>query len=53
MNVVMRDDGHFIELQGTAERDAFDRDLMNQMLDLAEKGCSELVTLQKKALDLG
>ena len=52
MNVVMNDAGHFIEVQGTAEGAAFDRAAMNQLLDLAQGGISELIALQKRALDL-
>lgn len=52
MNVVMTDDGHFIEVQGTAEGAAFDRATMNALLDLAQKGIGELIMLQKKALGL-
>lgn len=50
MNVVMTGSGKFIEVQGTAEQEAFDRDLLNQLLDLASRGCAELTDLQKKAL---
>lgn len=52
MNVVMNDAGHFIELQGTAEGDAFDRPTMNQLVDLADAGIRELIRLQKQALRL-
>lgn len=52
MNVVMTDAGHFIEVQGTAEGAAFDRDTMNQLLDLAESGISDLIALQKQVLGL-
>ncbi|MFM8467326.1 MAG: ribonuclease PH [Oxalobacteraceae bacterium] len=52
MNVVMNDAGHFIELQGTAEGDAFDRATMNQLMDLADAGIHELIRLQKQALGL-
>ncbi len=52
MNVVMNEAGHFIELQGTAEGDAFDRATMNQLLDLADAGIRELIRLQKQALGL-
>ncbi len=45
-NVVMTDSSEFIELQGTAEEKPFSRDMLNQMLTLAEKGCRELHTLQ-------
>ena len=50
MNVVMTGSGKFIEVQGTAEQEAFDRDLLNQLLDLASAGCAQLTELQKKAL---
>jgi ribonuclease PH len=52
MNVVMTDLGHFVEVQGTAEGAAFSRAGMNRLLDLAEQGIRELVTLQKQALGL-
>ena len=52
MNVVMTDAGHFIEVQGTAEGAAFDRNGMNRLLDLAQAGIADLITLQKRALGL-
>jgi len=52
MNVVMTEAGHFVEVQGTAEGEAFDRDGMDRLLDLAEQGIRELVGLQKQALGL-
>ncbi len=52
MNVVMTEQGHFIEVQGTAEGAAFDRAGMNRLLDLAEGGIAQLVRLQKQALGL-
>ncbi|SFX38457.1 ribonuclease PH [Marinospirillum alkaliphilum] len=51
MNVVMTEAGQFIEVQGTAEGQPFSRDEMNAMLELAEKGCRELIELQKQALE--
>ena len=50
MNVIMNADGHFIEVQGTAEGNAFTRDEMNQMLALAEKGIGEIIEIQDKVL---
>ncbi len=50
MNVVMNDQGHFIEVQGTAEGAAFDRAAMNRLLDLAQAGIADLIHLQKQAL---
>ncbi|WP_020652766.1 ribonuclease PH [Massilia niastensis] len=52
MNVVMTEQGHFIEVQGTAEGAAFDREGMNRLLDLAQLGIADLVRLQKQALGL-
>lgn len=45
-NVVMTGDGELIEVQGTAEGDPFSRDLLDTMLDYAEKGIGELVAIQ-------
>jgi ribonuclease PH len=50
MNVVMTAEGHFIEVQGTAEGAAFTRREMNALLALAEQGVQELVRLQGEAL---
>lgn len=50
MNVVCSGDGRFIEVQGTAEGTPFDRDLLNQLLDLAVAGCKDLTALQNQAL---
>jgi ribonuclease PH len=50
MNVVMTGAGHFVEVQGTAEGVAFTRAEMDRLLQLAEKGIAELVTLQAAAL---
>ena len=49
-NVVMNGKLELIEVQGTAEAGSFSRAQMNQMLDLAEKGISELVTAQNQVL---
>jgi|TARA_R110000772_G_scaffold48719_5_gene111351 ribonuclease PH len=50
MNVVMGEDGGFIEVQGTAEGQPFQRDEMNAMLDLAETGIRQLFEAQRLAL---
>jgi ribonuclease PH len=50
MNVVCTGDGRFVEVQGTAEREPFDRKLLDQLLDLAVTGCAELSGLQQAAL---
>ena len=53
LNLVMTDDGSIIEVQGTAEGEAFDREQLNTMLDLGEKGIRELFALQLKVLSDG
>lgn len=50
MNVVMNDAGAYIEVQGTAEGHAYRRDELNAMLDLAGKGITELMAIQRAAL---
>ncbi len=50
MNVVMTGDGRFIEVQGTAEGEPFDRALLDQLLSLAAQGCVDLTKLQQAAL---
>ena len=52
MNVVMTGAGHFVEVQGTAEGVAFSRSEMDQLLSLAEKGITELMTLQQQSLSI-
>jgi len=51
MNVVCTGDGSFVEVQGTAERDPFGRDLLDGLLNLAVAGCAELTKIQQAALD--
>ena len=50
MNVVMTEQGKFIEIQGTAEEAPFSQQELSSMLALAESGISELIDLQKAAL---
>jgi ribonuclease PH len=50
MNVVMTSDGGFVEVQGTAEGAAFSRTQMDALLALAQKGITELVAAQRRAL---
>ena len=50
MNIVCTGAGKFIEIQGTAEREPFTRDQMNEMLAMAEKGIGELFQIQRNAL---
>ena len=50
MNVVISGSGKFIEVQGTAEGEPFDRALLDSLLDLAVSGCAQLSALQIKSL---
>ncbi|MFF2526037.1 ribonuclease PH [Streptomyces liangshanensis] len=51
MNVVCTGDGRFVEIQGTAEAEPFDRKELNTLLDLATAGCADLATIQRAALE--
>lgn len=48
MNIVMNEQGEFIEIQGTAEDASFTRAQLNEMLTLAEAGIQQLIPLQKQ-----
>jgi ribonuclease PH len=50
MNVVMTGDGRFVEVQGTAEGEPFDRKLLDELLELAGVGCAELARIQAEVL---
>ena len=50
MNVVMTGDGRFVEVQGTAEGEPFDRALLDALLELAAAGCADLAAAQRAAL---
>ncbi|HAK53233.1 MAG TPA: ribonuclease PH [Gammaproteobacteria bacterium] len=50
MNVVMTEQGEFIEVQGTAEAAPFSADELNAMLSLADKGIRELIGIQRSVL---
>ncbi|GGO89191.1 ribonuclease PH [Wenjunlia tyrosinilytica] len=50
MNVVCTGDGRFVEVQGTAEGEPFERHKLNALLDLAVAGCAELDSIQRAAL---
>ncbi len=51
-NFVLTGRGGIVEIQGTAEKDPFTETQLQELLDLAKKGCAELHELQKKALGL-
>jgi ribonuclease PH len=50
MNLVMTEDGNFVELQATAERHAFPRSRLLEMMDYAEAGIHQLHELQRAAI---
>ncbi len=50
MNVVVTGDGRFVEVQGTAEGEPFDRGVLDALLDLAVDGCTRLTAMQQAAL---
>jgi ribonuclease PH len=50
LNVAMTGDGRFVEVQSTAERGAFDRDQLDQLLRLSAAAIEEIGELQRQAL---
>jgi ribonuclease PH len=50
LNVVMTSGGQYVELQGTAEGEPFNRGMLSQLLKLAQKGIGELVVFQREVL---
>jgi len=51
LNVVMTEDGKFVEVQGTAEHKPFSKKELDEMLKIAEAGIRELIQCQKKVLE--
>jgi ribonuclease PH len=50
MNVVMTSEGKFVEVQGTAESEPFDKAALEGLLELAQKGIQELFHIQNQVL---
>jgi ribonuclease PH len=50
MNIVMTGAGQFVEVQGTAEGQTFDRAALGDLLDIAQSGIEQLVKHQKQAI---
>ena len=50
LNVVATDAGHYVEVQGTAEHDPFDRTRLDELLGLADAGIAELVAFQRSTI---
>jgi ribonuclease PH len=51
MNVVMLGDGRLVEVQATAERNAFSREQLDELTDLAAAGIEQLTAIQNQALE--
>ncbi|MBN2329666.1 MAG: ribonuclease PH [Candidatus Omnitrophica bacterium] len=51
-NVVKTESGRFVEIQGTAEHNTFDRDQLNQLLEIADAGIERIVHAQRAVLGL-
>ncbi len=51
-NLVLNEDLEFIEIQGTAEGATFNKDKLNDVLELGQKGIMQLINIQKKELNL-
>ena len=52
MNIVMNDQHSFIEVQGTAEKNSFTQDELDQLLELSTKGVAEIIQKQKQCLGI-
>jgi ribonuclease PH len=50
MNIVMTEDGHFVEVQGTAEGRAFRNNELQALLDLSRQGIARIIQQQKEVL---
>jgi ribonuclease PH len=48
MNIVKTGDGRYVEIQGTAEAEPFDRDAMHGLLALADRGIDTLIAQQRE-----
>ncbi|HEY5899704.1 MAG TPA: ribonuclease PH [Burkholderiales bacterium] len=53
MNIVMTGAGNFVEVQGTAEGEAFGRAQLDELIGLGERGIRELIGHQRRVLGLG
>lgn len=52
MNIIMTDEGSFIEVQGTGEESPYTRAELNELIDLGEKGIKQMIQVQKDALKM-
>ena len=52
MNLIMTDEGKFVEIQGTGEESPFSREELNELLNLGEKGIKQMINIEKDALKM-
>ena len=52
MNIIMTDEGSFVEVQGTGEESPYTRNELNELLDLGEKGIKQMINVQKESLKM-
>ena len=52
MNIVMTEEGKFVEIQGTGEENPFSREELNELIDLGEKGIRQMIQIQKDSLKM-
>ena len=52
MNIVMNEEGKFIEIQGTAEENSFSEEQLSSLVKLAGKGIKKIINMEKKNLGL-
>lgn len=52
MNIIMTNEGEYVEVQGTGEERPFSRKELNEILDLGEKGIKQMIQVQKDALKM-
>ncbi|MFT8314483.1 MAG: ribonuclease PH [Clostridium sp.] len=52
MNIVMTDDGEFVEIQGTGEEKPFSRKDLNQLMDLGQNGIKKMIEIEKRSLKM-
>jgi len=52
MNIIKTASGKFVEVQGTAEKEPFDKEQLEEMLALASEGIEQLIAEQKETLQL-
>src|SRR5207302_8510655 len=50
LNMVLTDDGHFVEVQGSGEEATFSHEEFSAMLELGKRGVAHLITKQREAI---